>query len=161
MITYLSNKFLEAYVPNRNLAVDESMVAFKGRTHLKQYMPLKPIKRGIKVWALACSSTGYLLNFSVYEGKKESDEEGSLGEKTVLELTKPFENKHYCVYFDNFFTSFTLLSKLLDRNLFGCGTIRSNRKHFPKDLLVPDKNLQPGQFNTVGTSSITVNKWKY
>jgi hypothetical protein len=76
----LSNNFLNAYNPGRNLPVDESMVAFKGRTHLKQYMPQKPIKRGLKIWALACSSTGYLLSFSVYEGKKASDEEGSLGE---------------------------------------------------------------------------------
>jgi hypothetical protein len=97
MITYLSNNFLNAYNPGRNLAVDESMVAFKG-THLKQYMPQKPIKRELKIWALACSSTGYLLNFSVYEGKKASDEEGSLGEKTVLELTKRFEGKYYCVF---------------------------------------------------------------
>lgn len=160
MISYLSNSFLSAYSPDRNLSVDESMVAFKGRTHLKQYMPLKPIKRGIKIWALACSSTGYLLRFSVYEGKKESDEDGPLGERTVLELTKPFQGKYYCVYFDNFFTSFSLLSKLLDRKLFGCGTMRSNRKNFPGAFLVPDKDLKQGESDTVGTSVITVDKWK-
>ncbi|KAB0800404.1 hypothetical protein PPYR_06144 [Photinus pyralis] len=160
MITYLSDTFLNVYTPAQNLAVDESMVAFKGRTHLKQYMPLKPIKRGIKIWALACSKTGFLLKFSVYEGKKESDEEGPLGEKTVLELTKPFENKNYCIYFDNFFTSFTLLLKLLDRKLYGCGTMRPNRKNFPKDLLVSDKDLEQGEFDNVGTSNITVSKWK-
>jgi hypothetical protein len=151
---------LNAYNPGRNLAVDESMVTFKGRTHLKQYMPQKPIKRGLKIWALACSSTGYLLNFSVYEGKKASDEESSLGEKTVLELTKPFEGKYYCVYFDNFFTSSSPLSKLLERKLFGCGTMRSNRKNFPNELLVVDKKIEQGDSDTVGTSSITVRQWK-
>jgi len=46
------------------------MIACKGRTTLKQYMPLKPIKRGIKVLAAACSKTGYLLNFDIYQGKQ-------------------------------------------------------------------------------------------
>lgn len=160
IITCLTKNFLEAYNPSRNLSVDESMIAFKGRTHLKQYMPQKPIKRGIKVWALCCADTGYLLQFSVYEGRRESDEKGSLGEKTVLELTRPFQDKFYCVYFDNFFTSFSLLSKLLDRKLFGCGTMRTNRKHFPREECVRDKDLQAGESDSVGDSNITVSKWK-
>lgn len=160
MITYLQTSFFNAYQPGKDIAVDESMVAFKGRTHLKQYMPQKPIKRGFKIWALSCSITGYLLNFSVYEGKKESNEEGSLGEKTVLELTKRYENKFHCVFFDNFFTSFPLLTKLLDRSTFGCGTLRSNKKHFPSNHLVPDKTLESGESDSAGTSSITVDKWK-
>ncbi|KAG5870568.1 hypothetical protein JTB14_028796 [Gonioctena quinquepunctata] len=53
--------------PTKNLAVDESMVAFKGRTSLKQYMPQKPIKGGIEVWAIACAKTRYLLHLSVNE----------------------------------------------------------------------------------------------
>jgi hypothetical protein len=31
----------------------------------KKYMPLKPIKRGIKVWAMACVNTGCLIYFDV------------------------------------------------------------------------------------------------
>jgi hypothetical protein len=38
-----------------------SLVAFKDRTALKKYMHLKPIKRGSKVWAMACANTGYLI----------------------------------------------------------------------------------------------------
>ena len=30
--------------------IDESMAKFKGKSSLKQYLPLKPIKRGIKIW---------------------------------------------------------------------------------------------------------------
>ena len=35
--------------------VDEAMIKFKGRSKIKQYLPKKPIKRGIKVWILADS----------------------------------------------------------------------------------------------------------
>jgi len=59
------------YKPSRHLAVDESMVAFKGRSSMKKFMPLKPIKRGFKVWALADSQSGFFLNFDVYTGKKQ------------------------------------------------------------------------------------------
>ena len=31
-------------------AIDEAMVKYKGRSSLKQYLPMKPIKRGFKVW---------------------------------------------------------------------------------------------------------------
>ncbi len=32
------------------------MIKFQGRSSLKQYMPMKPIKRGTKVWVLGDSS---------------------------------------------------------------------------------------------------------
>jgi hypothetical protein len=69
LINKLNEKFFSNFNPSRNIAIDESMVAFKGRTTLKQYMPLKPIKRGIKIWAAACSKTGYLLQFEAYVPK--------------------------------------------------------------------------------------------
>lgn len=109
------------------MSADESMVKFKGRSGLKQYMPMKPIKRGFKVWVLADSKTGYMLNFKIYEGKAQNAQEGTLGERTVLDLTKKYHNKGYCVYFDNFFSTFILLSKLLEKNTYSCGTFRENR----------------------------------
>lgn len=46
MITHLKDIYQSVYRPSRYLAVDESMVAYKGRSTMKQYMPMKPIKRG-------------------------------------------------------------------------------------------------------------------
>ena len=42
-------RFAGLYQPHREVAVDEAMIKFTGRSSLKQYMPMKPIKRGIKV----------------------------------------------------------------------------------------------------------------
>ncbi|KAF2886074.1 hypothetical protein ILUMI_20100 [Ignelater luminosus] len=39
-------------------SIDESMAKFKGRSSMKQYLSLKPIKRGIKIWVRSDSSTG-------------------------------------------------------------------------------------------------------
>ena len=51
--------------------------------------------------------------------------ESALGKKTVLKLTEKLRDKHYHVYFDNYFTSIELLEELLQRETYGCGTVRS------------------------------------
>ena len=51
VIDHLSTKFAEIYEPHKEVAVDEAMIKFTGRSSVKQYMPMKPIKRGIKVHA--------------------------------------------------------------------------------------------------------------
>ena len=53
-----------------NVAIDEAMIPFKGRSTLKQCMPLKSVRRGIKVWALADSLNRFVSEFDVYAGKK-------------------------------------------------------------------------------------------
>lgn len=74
------------YKPSSYISVDESMVPFKGRSSIKQYMPMKPVKRGYKVWCIADAKTGFIFKFRVYTGKSDSGEADSLGEKVVLEL---------------------------------------------------------------------------
>ena len=49
-LTHFADKFAGLYQPNKEVAVDEAMIKFTGRLSLKQYMPMKPVKRGIKVW---------------------------------------------------------------------------------------------------------------
>eukprot|EP00731_Ephydatia_muelleri_P003517 Em0001g3517a len=59
VIDYVTAKCKELYKPHREVAVDEAMIKFQGRSSLKQCMPQKPIKRGIKVWVLGDSHNGY------------------------------------------------------------------------------------------------------
>lgn len=160
IINTLNEKFQNAFSPGRNLAIDESMVGFKGRTSLKQYMPLKPTKRGIKIWCITCSKTGYLLKFSVYEGKSSSEEIGSLSERVVLELSKPYAGHGYCLYFDNFFSTIPLLYELGARKLFGCGTFRMNRKHSPKEIYLDSTKMKLGEFRHAMTGDISLILWK-
>lgn len=42
-----------------------------GYHRLKQYMRANPIKHGIKLWALCCFVTKYVLKFEVYVGVSE------------------------------------------------------------------------------------------
>ncbi|KAL3193653.1 hypothetical protein MRX96_016996 [Rhipicephalus microplus] len=74
LILALNESFKRQYTPSVLQAIDESMTRFKGRSSLKQYLPMKPIKRGYKVWWRAESQTGYLiLNFRSTKVKVQTD----------------------------------------------------------------------------------------
>ena len=111
------------------------MVPFKGRSSMKQYLPLKPVKCGFKVWAMANASNGYLYDFSVYTGTTGGGET-ALGEKVVLMLSEPLKGKHHQLFFDNYFTSITLPDKLLAQGTYGCGTIWTNVIGYEKRDLI-------------------------
>ena len=77
---------------------------------MKQCLPLKPLKRGFKVWAMADSPNGYLVDFNVFTDAT-GERETSLGEKVVLTLAESIKRLHHTLYYDCF--SISLLQKLL------------------------------------------------
>ena len=129
------------------------MIPFKGRSSMKQYLLLKPVKRGFKVWAMADALNGYLYDFNVYTGATGLRETG-LGENIILTLSESVKGKHHQLYFNNFFTSFTLLEKLLSQGTYGCGTIRTNRKTDEA------KKFKCGEYTFRQCSNIVAIAWK-
>ena len=79
-MNFCQEKFLSNFEPHCEQAVDEAMIPFQGRSSIKQYMPLKPIKRGFKVWVRGDSPTGYFCEFDVYEGQADSTSDSSDGQ---------------------------------------------------------------------------------
>ncbi|XP_033225823.1 piggyBac transposable element-derived protein 3-like [Belonocnema kinseyi] len=120
------------------LSVDEMMVRFFGRTSLKQYLPCKPDRYGIKLWGL-CAVNGYLFNLNVYCGKNDPSIgihllACALGSRVVLQMINPLLNglsrkklSDYHLYFDNFFTSPDLLIHLHKCGLRSTETVRKDR----------------------------------
>ncbi len=101
---------------------------------MKQYMPKKTIKRGLKIWMRSDSTNGYVCQFQVYTGKEGDKADVGLGGKVVTALSRDLVGKNYHLYMDNFFSSIPLFHQLLDDGIYACGTLRSNRKFFPEDL---------------------------
>ena len=95
----------------------------------------KPTKWGIKVWVLSDAKTGYVYRLLVYTGKEEGTVETGLTNKVVLGLLSGMEDQGLHVYTDDFYTSPNLLCHLFELGIYGCGTVRVNRKGFPKDFL--------------------------
>jgi len=54
----------------RNLAVDETLIKFKGKFYFRHFSPIKPGRFGIKCFTLVESSTGYGLVNKIYTDKE-------------------------------------------------------------------------------------------
>ena len=117
------------------VTVDEAMVPFKGRIGFKQYMKDKPTKWGIMVWTVSDAKTGYGYRQITYTSKSiDGVQQGSLSNRVVCGLLRGFKATGVQLYTDNFYTNPDLYLHLLDHGIYGCSTIRSNRKAFPKEL---------------------------
>ena len=169
LITAMNNNYMQLYNVSRKVSIDESMILYKGRHSIKQYNPMKPIKRGYKLWVRA-DMDGYISKFDVYQGKTDTssgdsednstEQEFGLGEQVVQTMTKDLFGKYHQVYFDNFFTSIPLMEYLKANGVDACGTIRSHRKCLPHDLRA-DSNMVRGEYDyRVTKQGIVFYKWK-
>lgn len=133
-VELINKKFLEFAPIEEAHSIDESMIPYYGRHGTKQFIRGKPIRWGYKFW-MATTRLGYIEWFDPYQGAScmipNKYKNLGLGSSVVLtfsdELTKYFPNLPFHLYFDNFFTSITLLHYLGLRQLKGTGTIRENR----------------------------------
>ena len=127
----------DSYVAHKENSIDEAMIKFRGTLAFRQYLPAKPTKYGIKVWVRADSTNGYACEFQVYVGRPPGVKtEVGLGKRVVLELTEKLIGKRSHIYFDNYFNSVGLQEKLLERQLYGCGTVKSNVTGVPEMMRV-------------------------
>ena len=126
-------------------SIDEQILPTKGRTSLKQYLPKKPNKWGIKVWA-RCGISGVIYDFEIYTGKSttaETKPELLMGGNVVYRLTRSLpENGNYKVFFDNFFTSIQLIIDLKNDGIWAVGTIRKDRLKGAQHYLLSEKDLK-------------------
>lgn len=69
LLEMLVSNFRTFLNPSKFISVDECMVAYNGTyCSFVQYLPLKPISHGIKVWAACDGVTKYMFSLEVYVG---------------------------------------------------------------------------------------------
>jgi hypothetical protein len=154
----LNRSFAQHFTPTQFLTLDEAMVAFKGRSPIKQYIPMKPHKWGYKIYCLA--SEDYLLHFEIYEGKEEDPSESGATYDTVIRMVQQYQDQQYILFTDNWFTSPTLLHALQERGIRMCGSVKSNRKGLPKITKGAVKALHKGEWIQRQKDDMTLAIWK-
>ena len=143
MIDHLNSKFSEVLSNDSEQSIDEHMVKLKCRFGMKPHINSKPIKWSFKFWCRCSSKSGYLYQIDIYLERKQTPEFNlGLGEEVVLQLTKDLERSFCTAYFDNFFNSPKLIEKLFQKDIYGIGTVRANRKQMPK--MIDDKQMKRG-----------------
>ena len=67
---------------------------------MKQYLPMKPVKHGFKVWVRSDSHNGYVCELECYTCRKGDKTEVGLGGSVV---TQDLVGKSYHIFMDSFF----------------------------------------------------------
>lgn len=159
LLTTLVHKYQEMYTMKREISVDGSVIAYKGRLSFLQYLPKKSHKWGMKAWVLAEADTGYTWNFHLYAVKEEARPTSiPLGTHVVRDLVRELVGKGYHVYFDNFYTSPELCKSLLTDGFGSCGTVRLDRKGILASF--KRKELPTGGFEHFRDGPLPGLKWK-
>ncbi|XP_044761190.1 piggyBac transposable element-derived protein 1-like [Coccinella septempunctata] len=102
-------------------------------------MPMKPVKRGIKMWLRCDAQSGYTYDFNIYAGRETEAQIGTLGERVVNSLASTIRQDDVTLCFDRFFTTVNLLETIKYPAL---GTCMSNRRNLPKI----DTKLEKSQY---------------
>ena len=119
------------YTPNKNLSLDESMIAFKGRCADKVFMPQKPIRHGMKAYVLCESDTGYVVNWALHikDKKDKAQADNKRTQQIVMKLIEGLEGEGYCVFMDRYYSTLQLFLDLKTLGIGACATIQQNRLH--------------------------------
>ncbi|XP_028825897.1 piggyBac transposable element-derived protein 4-like [Denticeps clupeoides] len=64
-----TDRLPQIFNPGADICVDEQLVAYRGRCNFRQYMPKKPGRYGVKIWATCDVVTSYVWRVSVYTGR--------------------------------------------------------------------------------------------
>ena len=162
----IRSKFPEV-TPEEHHSIDEQMIPFKERSNLRQYLPKKLTKWGIKFFTRAGVS-GFVYDFEVYQGKAtlvEDDIEPDLGVggNIVLRLISTLPEKmNYKIYFDNWFSGLKLMSLLKIKGFPCIGTLnKALLEGFPllKDGEMKKRERGTSDYRTDIHSGVIVVKW--
>ncbi|XP_073532700.1 succinyl-CoA:glutarate CoA-transferase isoform X2 [Phyllobates terribilis] len=134
-------KFVEnckkSYCPGENLTIDEMLPGFRGKCAFGQYIPSKPNKYGIKMYALVDASKTYTYNLEVYAGKQPEGPYcvSNKPSDVVKRLAEPLFGSGRNITADNWFSNCDLIDYLKMQKLSYVGTVRKNKKELPTQFV--------------------------
>ena len=161
----LNRNLIQFGIFNKLLSVDESMVPYFGWHNAKMFIRGKPISFEFKIWCL-CGSDGYSYNMKIYQGKEKKLQDQPLGSRVINNMVDVIIANSSALlhelYFDNFFTSYSLMSDLAKIDVRATGTIRENRTAGANQKMISSKQLQKqerGCFKYCCDGTVYKTKW--
>ena len=148
LINTVVSKFCTHYQAAKELSLDEMVIAFKGKSTLKQYNPRKPDKWGFKAFVLCEAKTGYALQWLLYSGREsDSDERAppcSVSYNIVQKLVAPHYGQGHIIYMDSYYTSPDVADVLQENKCGLCGPCNVSRSGMPHDLRSTRQSMTKG-----------------
>lgn len=162
ILKHIKNTFKYSFTPYRDLCVDESIMPFKGYLSIKQFIPNKRNRFGIKLFMLCDVKTRYIIDFIIYCGARteiivDPDNLGVTG-GVVTTLLQDLMQANRRVYMDNWYSSPKLYKYLYDRKTYACGTVMLNRMR--KANIGQFKTLKKGEIDVKYSKPLIAIKYK-
>lgn len=131
------NSCKTAYSMSEYTCIDEKLQAFRGKCSFRQYIPSKPAKYGIKIFALCDNLNFYTGNLEIYAGTQPDGpfkiDNGAAS--VVKRLIQPISKTGRNVTTDNWFTSVELANDLQKTHKLSLlGTLRKNKRQIPPEF---------------------------
>ena len=104
------------------------MVLYFGRHSAKMFFRGKLIRFDFKIWCL-CGSNGYPYNMKIYQRKDKKLQDQFLVSRVINNMVDVITANSSALLhelYDNFFTSYSLMSDLAKIDVRATGTIREN-----------------------------------
>ncbi|XP_068129769.1 piggyBac transposable element-derived protein 4-like [Hyperolius riggenbachi] len=154
--------FKAVYVPDRDITVDESLMAYKGRLSWVQFIASKRARFGVKSFMLCEAKTGYIWNSVIYTGKgtkfAPQYREFGCATSSVLTLIEPLLDQGYCLTTDNFYSSPELFEHLIQHKTDAYGTVRANRRNMPSAFTA--RKLKKGEVVAWQKGKMMALRWR-
>ena len=164
LLTLREKNFTDCRKPEKCIAVDETMVSWRGRLLFRQYNPGKAHKYGVKVYKL-CDSKGYTYTSSVYarkyafEPRDRPTATTSHSTQIVLDLAEQYLKSGKTITSDNYYTSVALANILLQNQTHLVGTLKKNKVGNPKDVV--EARLRKDEIiGLENQNGVVIAKWK-
>ncbi|XP_054281132.1 piggyBac transposable element-derived protein 4-like [Macrosteles quadrilineatus] len=172
VIEYMNRKFSHLYIPDENIAVDESLMKFRGRLGYVQFNPKKRARFGIKFYKCCESGSAYCSKFKIYTGAEVKEnvpvEEGSgdstqeekllTSEAIVVEMTKDLAGKGHTLTIDNWYSSPLLFYRLKQIGFNVIGTANWWRSNMPESF--KEGKLKLGDYETAYSHDMLAVRWQ-
>lgn len=141
-------------------SVDEQMIPFTGKCHLRQLVKNKPRPVGLKNF-VATTSEGLMVDFEIYYPQNPAlSHPLGLGPAVVLHLIQSIP-RGSCIFFDRYFSTIPLLDELKKLGYHGTGTIMANRVPNRQQIsFKDDKKMKRGEVDQRVSNDVALVKWK-
>lgn len=147
-------KSQECYTLGAFTTLDEMMEPFRGKCKFRVYMPNKPAKYGIKIYALVDARTFYTYYMEVYPGKQPPNSPYNVDNSAysvVKRCAEPITKSGRNITMDNFFSSVPLFNELFtNHRTTAIGTLRKNKPQIPPLFLETKGRPSPSSLFAFG-----------
>ncbi|XP_036322196.1 piggyBac transposable element-derived protein 4-like [Rhagoletis pomonella] len=134
--------FQRYFTPSAEMTLDEQLLSFRGRCSFRQYIPSKPAKYGLKVFALVDVHYPYTYNLEIYAGQQPEGPFRLSNERfdIVMRMVQPILNRHSNITMDNWFSSLKIAKQLFDNGTTMVATVRKDKREVPREFRIARGN---------------------